>query len=67
MRLKNSRDVEREFELILKIEKDIDTYIVYHDHITDKLYSGKIKNKKLKALSEDELDYVNKVLERISG
>ena len=67
MKLRNKHDVERDFAIVLKIEKDNNTYIVYHDFVTERLYSGKLKAKKLKALSTEELEYVNKVWERVWG
>ncbi len=67
MKLKNSRDMERNVELVLKIEKDNNTYLVYHDLISNNIYGGKLKNKKLKSLKEEEVEYVNNVLERICG
>ena len=65
MKLKNKRNSIREFNVILKIEKDNNTYLVYHDLVTDRIYSGKLKSNKLKVLNDAELDYVNNVLERI--
>ncbi len=67
MRLRNSKGRERNFKLILKLEKENNTYIVYQDINTGNYYAGKKKGKKLLIIDDDEKNYIDKYLERISG
>ncbi len=66
MRLKNNRDIEREFNVLLKVMKNNNTYLIYQDLNSNKIYSGKVKGKKLVVVNEQEYNYLNTLLERIS-
>ncbi|MBE6156880.1 MAG: hypothetical protein E7161_03945 [Firmicutes bacterium] len=67
MILKNSKGIERHFEIIFEIEKDSNKYIVYKDPLTGNVYSGKNVKGKLLVLEDNELDYLNKILEKLDS
>ena len=54
MTLKNSKGNERCFKLLLKVENKENSYLVYQDNITSKVYGGrKVKDKLLPLNSEE--------------
>lgn len=67
MILKNSKGIERNFELLFEIEKDNNKYIVYKDRITNNIYAGKENKNKLAILDENEINYLNALLEKMNG
>lgn len=67
MILKNSNGKEREFKILLKIEKDKEKYAIYKDYLTNNLYAGKIKKNKLVILTDEEYIYINNIYERIES
>lgn len=67
MILKNKNGKEREFELLLEINKDNNKYLVYKDYLTDNIYSGKLNNNKLDLLDDNEYEYINNLIKRIDG
>ena len=67
MILRNKKGEERKFRLLYKIEHNDNLYLVYEDYITKKIYAGKKKQDKLKKLEEDELNYINKLIEKVSS
>lgn len=67
MILKNNKGLERHFEVLFEVEKDNNKYLVYKDPLTDNLYGGKYVEDKLIVLKEDELKYLNKIIEKINS
>lgn len=67
MILKNNKEIEREFELLFEIQKDDNKYIIYKDIIGGSLYTSKVRDNKLIPLTEEEYQYIEKVVERING
>lgn len=67
MTLKNNKDQERNFKLLLKVENNNNSYLIYQDSITSKIYSGRKEKNKLKPLNEEELNFINNIIERIKG
>jgi len=67
MLLKNNKGIKREFEIVFEIEKEGNKYIVYRDPVTDNIYSGRKDENKLKKLSEEEFEYIKKVIDKIDG
>lgn len=67
MILKNNNGKEREFKILLRIEKSNNRYIIYKDLVTNNIYAGKYKSKKLNALSDEEYEVINSIFERIEG
>lgn len=67
MLLKNNRGQERNFKLLMKIEKDDKIYLIYKDKITGKLYGGIKKEEKLSCLQDSEIELLNNIIERING
>ncbi len=67
MILKNSKGKERNFKVILRLEKNNEDYLIYQDEISGKYYGGKVVSDKLKSLKDEEIAMLNKILERING
>ncbi len=67
MLVKNKKGSEREFKLLFKLEKNKESYLVYQDQITSKIYSGKRIKDTLKPVDEEEIKMLNNILERING
>lgn len=67
MILKNSKGIEREFNILFEIEKNNNKYIVYKDMMTNNIYGGKCKNDNLEALNEKEFEFINNILEKLNG
>lgn len=66
MKLKNNKGKERNFDLLLKIEKDKKVYLVYRDPISNKIYSGKKEDNTLKVLDEKEIEFINKIMDKFN-
>ena len=67
MILRNNNGKEREFKVLLKIERENNKYIVYKDSVTNNVYAGKYKGKKLCVLTDEEYEVINSIFERIEG
>ena len=67
MILRNKKGRERSFKLLLKLEDKGKKYLVYEDIMSKKIYAGMQNNAKLERLEKEEVEKINKVLERISG
>ncbi len=67
MLLKNSKGKERNFKLLMKAKHNNKEYIIYQDVITNKVYAGLKEENKLKKINKDEINYLNKMIERIKG
>lgn len=67
MILRNKKGSERNFKLLLKVDDQDKKYIVYEDIMSKKIYAGLQSDNKLKRLDDEEINKINKVLERISG
>ena len=67
MILKNSNGNERNFEILFEVIKEDNKYIVYKDSITNNIYGGKCDNNKLIVLNDDEIEYLNKMIEKLNG
>ena len=67
MILKNSKDKTRNFKLLFKYENREGTYLTYQDVNSKKLYAGKKEGNVLKKVDSEEVQMLEKILERISG
>lgn len=67
MTIKNKNGKEREFELLLEINKDSNNYLVYKDYISNKIYAGKKNKNKLELLNEEEFEYLDNLIKKIDG
>lgn len=67
MILKNSKGNERNFEILFEVIKEENKYIVYKDLLTDNIYGGKYDDNKLVVLNDDEVEYLNKMIEKLNG
>jgi len=67
MILKNNKGVEKHFEIVFEVEKDNNKYVVYKDPLNDSLYGGKYIDEKLMALEDDELEYLDRLIERVNS
>ena len=67
MILKNNKGVERNFEILFEIEKEENKYIVYKDPLTDNIYGGKYEGEKLTILEDNEINYLNKIIEKLDS
>ena len=67
MILRNKNGKEREMNLLLKIHRNDNDYLIYKDYLTDNIYAGKLDNKKLVSLTEEEFNNISKLLERMEG
>jgi len=67
MTLRNSKGTERDFDILFEVEKNDNKYVVYKDQLTGNLYGGKYSDDTLVVLTEDELEYLNKIIEKING
>lgn len=67
MVLKNNKGVERNFEILFEVEKDKNKYIVYKDELNGNVYGGKYKKDKLVGLEDNEIEYLNKIIEKLNG
>ncbi len=65
MVLKNSKGKERNFNVILKIEKNHKVYIIYEDKYSNKIYAGIKEDNILKKLAEEDKHFINMVVERV--
>ncbi len=66
MILRNSKDRERNFKMLYKIEHQDKTYIVYEDYITGKCYAGIKKDNILEKVNDEEKNLINRVLKGVS-
>lgn len=67
MIIENKNGKEREFKVLLEINKDKNNYIIYEDIITNKVYCGKKDKNNLVVLKDEEYDYLEKILDKIEG
>ncbi len=67
MVLKNSSGSVRNFNILFKVEKNKNVYLVYQDVITKKIYGSKMVKDQMLVLNEEESILVNNILERIRG
>ena len=67
MILRNKNGKEREMNLLLKIHKNDNDYLIYKDYLTDNYYGGRLSNNKLISLTEEEFNNISKLLERMEG
>lgn len=67
MILKNSKGIERNFEVLIELEKDNKKFVIYKDIMSDSIYSGREEDNKLFPLTDEEFAYVNSILEKING
>lgn len=66
MILKNKKDIERTFKVLLKIEKENNVFVVYQDINTLNVYSGRIEGNYLKPLMDEEFKFISSVLNKVS-
>ena len=65
--LQNNKGSERCFQILYKIEYNNQVYLVYEDSFTKKIYAGLLQDKNLKSLPTEELNFFNKILEKVKG
>ena len=67
MILKNNKGKEKNFKILFEAIKDGNKYVVYKDVTSDNIYGGKYDNNKLIVLNGDEIEYLNKIIEKLNG
>ena len=65
MIIKNTSNKERNVKLLFKIKLSNNTYLVYQDINTLYKYSGKLVNKELISLDEEEFRLINYLIEKM--
>ena len=65
MIIKNISNKERNVKLLFKIKLSSNTYLVYQDVNTLYKYSGKLVDKKLLSLDEEEFRVINYLIEKM--
>ena len=65
MIIKNISNKERNVKLLFKIKLSSNTYLVYQDVNTLYKYSGKLEDKGLISLSEEEFRIINYLIEKM--
>ena len=65
MILENSKGKERNFKILFELHKNDSNYIVYQDITSTNIYAGKEKNNKLLVVNDEELDFLNNILDKM--
>ena len=66
MIIKNSKGHEKEFKLLMEVEKNDIKYIVYQDiNNSNNIYAGKYEDKSIKKISSNEYQFLDKLLNEI--
>lgn len=66
MILKNKKGIERNFRILFEFENKNNKYVVYEDINTLNIYGGRLNDKKLEPLLDNEFKIINDMLEKIS-
>lgn len=66
MVLKNEHNCQKEVDLIFKLNKNKQEYLVYKDNNTNKYYGGIKEDKKLKPLEDDDVKMLENFLEKLN-
>ena len=62
MILKNRKGAEKNFEVLLEIDKNGKKYLIYKDPYTGNVYGGNLVDDTLKVLDEKEFEFINEII-----
>ena len=65
MILRNSLGREKEFEILIEVEKKNKDYIVYKDFNTGSFHAGIKKKNKLVPVNDEERNYLDELLRKV--
>ena len=65
MILRNSKGLEKNFKIILEVEKNKTKYIVYQDEKSNNIYAGKLLKDEIKAINKDEYEFLSNILDKM--
>lgn len=66
MILRNSKDQERNFKILFKVEHNDKSYYIYEDYITSRYYVGLKDGNLLKKVNEEEINFIKEILEKVN-